>query len=323
LKKVIILFFCLLLATALSGCSIRPHIAKNTTVEKIAKEYINSGVHLAASKHIKENSGAGVYIWYEFEDDRGICFRVGIDHGYISFVEPIKPFYSNHYSYITDYKGKVIDYYKEDIIKLLDNVKKYDIYTSYNGGIILEFESDVDLSEIADIIMKINDLLAFDYYYNGVSDGFIESDLNARWHSFCAYDILVKVIDDASGKSKNLIYTSFILSDGNSTNLTYDKIMMCLRADRFLNEKREGNEDPIGMFMMDDVLYYDTGEVTETVDEENCTEKTKLRVTGVPHNNGESNIGATMSYIRVNDNELVIFYNDTGHIYRIFEYQNL
>lgn len=305
----------------LSACSIRPHIAKNKEVEKVAQECINSDVHVLSSKYEKENSGAGAYIWYQFEDKRGINFRVGIDQRYISFVEPIKPFYSYHYNYLTDYKGKVIEHYKEDIIKLLDNdkVRNYDIETSYSGGIIIELEPDVELSEIADIMMKINDMLEFDYYYNCDSSGFIASDLRARWNGFDSYDILIRVYADTSSERKYLIYSSFFLSDGNSTNLTYDKIMMCLSADKFLNENRESNSDKIGMFMIDDILYYDTGEVTETVLEKDCTETTKRSVNGVPHDNGESNIGASMPYIWANDNELVIFYRDEGHIYRVFE----
>jgi len=322
LKKILTILFCILISTTLSACSVRPHILKAKKVEEVAKECINSNVHVVSSGHKKENSGAGSYIWYQFEDERGIDFRVGIDNRYVAIVEPIKPFYSGHYFYLTDYKGKVIDHYKEDIIELLDNdnVKEYDIQTSYNGGIIVEFESDVELSEIAETIMKINDMLAFDYVYDGVSDGFIASDLRARWHGFCSSDILVRVYDYSSGDRKNLIYTPFIFSDNNTTTLTYDKVMLVLSADRFLNENRENNSNTVGMFMIDDVLYYDTGEATETVSEKDCTQTTKLRVTGIPHNNGESNIGAGVPYTRLNDNELVLFYFDAGHIYHVFEY---
>jgi len=321
LKKVITALFLILMMATLTACSLRPHVAKNSQVEEIAQEYINSNVHIVSSKHDIEKGGAGAYVWYQFEDERGINFRVGIDHRYISIVEPIRPFYSSFYSYVTDYKAQVTDYYKEDIIKLLDNgnVKEYDIYKSLNGGINIKFEPDTELSEIAEIIMKINDMLAFDYYYNGESDGYISQDEKSRWHAFSSYDILVEMKNDGSDGNKSLIYTSFDISDNNSTKLTYDKVMMRLCADRYINENSENNSNPVGMFMIDDVLYYDTGEITDTVLESDCSETTKLRSTGVPEHNGESNIGASMPYTKIN-NELVVFHSDAGHIYRVFEY---
>lgn len=322
MKKIITILFGILIVTTLSGCSVTPHIAKNTSVEKVAKECINPDVHVIGSKFQKENSGAGAYIWYQFEDARGINFRVGIDNRYISIVEPIKPFYSSHYNYLTDYKGKIIEYYEEDIINLLNNdkVKSYSIQTAYSGGINIEFKSDVELSQIAEIIMKINDMLAFDYKNNGDSDSFIASDPGARWNGYCSSDILVIVKDDVSEDSKYLTYTSFICSDNNSTNLTYDKVMLYLSVDRFVKENSESYSNPIGLFMIDDVMFYETGEVTETISKEDCTETTKLRVSGVPHNNGESNIGASVYYTRINENELVLFYKDAGRVYRVFEY---
>lgn len=302
----------------LASCSFVPAKPSKNKVENVAKECINPEVKKAEGKIEMESSGAGTYIWYPMEDNRGISFRVAVDNRYISIVEPIKPFYSRAYSYITDYKASVLAHYKNDIIEMLENanVKEYKFYTKFNGGLDIEFQEDTDLTEIAELIMKINDLLSYDYRYSDTISGKISGEITARWDSYCVYDIIVKMPGEVNGKAMNLIYDTFDFSDHYEKELTYEKILTVLKANVYMRSNYDADKDYIGMFWINDALYVDSEEIETNMDESDYDGMTSIRVTNVPKNEGESNVGASMKYKFVSNEELLIYYPDGAHIYR-------
>lgn len=214
----------------LTGCSLRPHKDSASKVEKIARQCINSNVTSTGGKITTEDSGAGAYVWYPMVDERGIEFNVGIDNRYIAFVEPIKPFYSKYYEYKTNYKQCVADYYREEIEELINkcDVVDYKIYGGMTCNIIIEFAEGEDLDTIAQTIMSINDLLAFDYACNDTVA--VKIDNHSIWEEFCSYDILVNMYKYTDDKKENIFYCSFKFSDGYKNKLTYDEVYETLNS---------------------------------------------------------------------------------------------
>lgn len=320
-QKIIFIITWIMCAALLAGCSLIPAKPSKNKVESIAKECINPEVRKAEGKIETKSSGAGSYVWYPMEDNRGIPFHVAVDNEYIAFVEPIKPFYSLVYSYITDYKASVLEYYKNDIIQMLEkaNVNEYKFYSKFNGGIDVEFQENTDLAEMAELIMKINDLLAYDYRYNGNLSGKISSDARARWDGYCAYDILVKMPGDVNGKTKNIVHDSFVFSDNYDNELTYEKVLTVLKANVYMRSNNDADKGTIGMLWINDALYVDSGEIETDMDESDYDGTTSLYVTNVPKNEGESNMGASIKYKFESDEELLVYYSDGAHIYRKME----
>lgn len=320
-QKLLFSVLCVMGAICLAGCSLFPVQPSKSKVEDVAKECINPYVKSAEGIIEKESSGVGTYVWYPMEDNRGISFRVAVDNDYISFVEPIKPFYSSVYTYTTDYKACVLEYYKNDIVEMLENanVKEYKFYNMFNGGIDLEFQEDTDLSEMADIIIQINDLLSYDYRYNDTLVGEISHETRASWESYCVYDILVKMKGDVNGKSTNIVYDTFDFSDNYEKELTYEKVLTVLKANVYMRSNYDADKGYIGMFWTNDSLYVDSEEIETNVDESDYDGITSFRVTNVPKNEGESNVGASMKYKIVSDEVILVYYSDGAHIYHKME----
>lgn len=313
--KIVMTLICLMFCLTMTGCSLRPNKPSAQKVEAVAKECINDKVTITDGKVVTENFAAGAYVWYPLVDERGINFNVAVDNSYVTIVEPIRPFYSKHFSYITDYKGKVIEHFQDEIADVLEksNATKYQIHTEFNGGIEVDFVEGTNLSEIAETVMKINDIVAFDYRYNGDMHGKITNGRGAWWDGYCVYDILVRMPADKDGNP--LIHDSFIFSDNNSTSLTYDKVLMVLEADKYSRENGEDYSSPIGLVMINGKIYKDTGEILEGYDENDFDVTTVKRVTNVPQNEGESNKGAGMNIKIIPDGNILVFHSDGAHVY--------
>lgn len=214
----------MILMFTLSGCSLIAYKPSARKAEAVAKECINPNVRLSSKKITKEKSNTCIYYIYDMVDDRGIEFQVKLADDYVSIVEPIPPFLSNYRLYYNDYSEKVIAHYSDEIEAILSRecVKKYRL----NGYPDIEFYPGTDYEEIADIIMKIDELVALDYKCGGVTQSKPKSDDKVYWNGFMAAYIRVIIKED--GQSGYTLFKVYDLSGNNGSVLTYDEVLQGL-----------------------------------------------------------------------------------------------
>lgn len=224
MNKIIGIVSLLVMIMLLAGCSLSAYKPSVSKVEAVARECINENIKRSSNKITKGKDNASVYYIYHMVDDRGVEFDLKLHTDYVVFVEPIPPFLSNYRKFYTDYPAKVVEYYESDIdnILQLECVQNYKIFP---GHIEVEFVSGTDYSEIASVILEIDNLLAFDYKCGGISQIKPESDTKTYWSGVSKASISVKISGDNEEKTSYALYKVFTFSTNSGNELSYEYIM--------------------------------------------------------------------------------------------------
>lgn len=195
---------------------------KTSDVNKFAVTCINDSITPAGKPHSKRDSNYKKY-YYPMVDERGIEFNVVVENTKVSFVEAYIPFlYTKTLKYTTDYKSCVIAYYSDEIEEILKDAGITD-YEFYKNSIRICIPDDYPLEKAAATVITLDELLDYDLKTNAYS----QQVLGAKqyWNWFDKSDIIVKQVNSSN---EQLLFESFLLSDNNSNELTYESVLETL-----------------------------------------------------------------------------------------------
>lgn len=308
--KRIIVFIAILISGVclLTACSFVPKKSNAKTAEKYAKQYINEQVSLVDKKGDSQNDSYRMRTIYHLKDVRNIDFDVRVDDNFVSFVDAIIPYlYTNKMIFTTDYRTKVMDYYSKDIERIISELKLEKTYTSTpnNANLRVSVSEEESLENIAEAIMKIDDLLDYDYKLSSeVTRKMAEKDI--VWENGMDGTIHIEM---SNSDGKRLLYLTFEFSDGNTHILTYEKVLRTLKAEMM---QRQSDENLLFVYI-NDKLFYGPDKLYRGETSDDATlydgKMDKFSQT-IPQKNGYGNVGAGTPYMFGTGGEVYVYMPD-------------
>lgn len=220
IKKLLVIF--ILISTMVSDWSLVSRKPKTSDVNQFAVTCINDSI-TPAGKPYSERRGYCKDYCYPMTDERGIEFNVVAENRKVSFVEAYIPFlYNRHLFYSSNYKGRVIAYYSEEIEEILQDANITD-YEFYNDSIEIRIPDDYPLEKAAATVITIDELLDYDLKINAYSQQALGS--KQYWNCFDTSDIIIYQVNS---NNEQLTFDSFLFSDNNSNELTYESVLETL-----------------------------------------------------------------------------------------------
>lgn len=200
-----------MLLVFLSGCSFYPHKMRANRVEEIAKEAINQGIYLTSEKPEKTKDYSGITYVYSFEDERGIPFHVKVCSPFFSLFEFVPGLYEDYVLFYTDYRDAIMEYYRNDVMRILDSAEGIEFDSKDKE--IINIKDEEALDNLETILLQIDNLYAFDYKYCGE---LVKMNRKTYWHDNARFfDHLIRY---------NRNQEAVFYSDGRYDKLTQEDI---------------------------------------------------------------------------------------------------
>lgn len=305
-QKIFVLGVFLCATCVLSGCSPFSRKPSTSTVESVAKTYINDNAKPAGRKY-SEGVGYGKKYYYPMVDDHGIEFNVIVVNKKVELIEGYIPFLYNKYLfYTTDYKERIMAYHTREIEDILKEAGFVD-YMLWEHEIKINITENDSLEDLATVMITVDDLLDYNYRYQTITQDSLGD--NQYWDIFDTYDI---IIEQRGSNNELLLFESFLFSDNNGIVLTHDKVLKTLE----LAQMMRTSDTEVKIIQVNGELYWDSGEITQDKMTGEMDGTARTIIDRVPKQDDQANFGpGSVDYQFAPDETLYVFLSDGRHVF--------